>query len=100
LVRHVDLHKAYSVILGNLYKTLYNIGMRRWAEQEEPGVKAVLEKRERSDVSQDVNLLTRMERDVLTELESTQERLTVLEMRVEEVVFILRDLGTLGFNDD
>jgi hypothetical protein len=26
--RHVDLPKAYSVLLGRLYKTLYNIGLR------------------------------------------------------------------------
>jgi len=97
---HVDLLKAYSTLLGNLYKTLYNIGVRRRAEQEDPGVKAVLDKRERSDVSQDESLLTRMEREVLKEWENKREKLTVLEMRVEEAVFILRDLGRLGINDD
>ncbi|OJA11492.1 hypothetical protein AZE42_07870 [Rhizopogon vesiculosus] len=97
---HVDLHKAYSTLLGHLYKTLYNIGMRRQAEQEEPTVKAVLEKRERTDVAQDESLLSRMERDVLKEWETKQEKLTVLEMRVEEAVFILRDLDTVGSNED
>ncbi|KAJ7197221.1 hypothetical protein GGX14DRAFT_668649, partial [Mycena pura] len=98
--RHVDLQKAYSVILGNLYKTLYNIGARRQAEREEPMVKAVLEKRERSDVSQDEEaLMSRMELDVLKEWEGKQEKLTVLEMRVEECVFILRDLGVFGVQD-
>ncbi|SJL18665.1 uncharacterized protein ARMOST_22262 [Armillaria ostoyae] len=43
---HVDLVKAYSMILAQLYKTLYNIGMRREAEKEEPMLKAVLQKRE------------------------------------------------------
>lgn len=100
LFRWVDLQKAYSVLLGSLYKTLYNISLRRYAEEEEPGLKAVLEKRERSDVSQDESLLTRLERDVLKEWEGKRERLTVLEMRVEEAVFILRDLGALGINDD
>ena len=94
------MQKAYSVLLGTLYKTLYNIGVRRRAEEEEPGLKAVLDKRERSDVSQDEGLLTRMERDVLKEWEAKKERLTVLEMRVEEAVFILRDLGALGISDD
>ncbi|KAF5387156.1 hypothetical protein D9615_001690 [Tricholomella constricta] len=97
---YVDLHKAYSVILGNLYKTLYNIGMRRRAEEEGSEVKAVLEKRERSDVSQDESLLSRLERDILKEWEAKQKRLTVLEIRVEETVFILKDLGVLGINDD
>jgi DNA-directed RNA polymerase III subunit RPC3 len=93
---HVDLHKAYSALLGHLYKTLYNIGMRRQAEQEEPTVKAVLAKRARTDVAQDESLLSRMERDVLKEWEMKREKLTVLEMRVEEAVFILRDLDKVG----
>ncbi|KAJ7184204.1 RNA polymerase III subunit RPC82-domain-containing protein [Mycena filopes] len=98
---HVDLPKAYSVILGNLYKTLYNIGARRQAEQEEPLLKAVLEKRERSDVSQDeAALMSRLELDMIKEWEAKREKLTVLEMRVEESVFILRDLGLLGIHDD
>lgn len=73
--------------------------MRKRAEEEEPAVKAVLEKRERVDVSLDEGLLTRNEREVLAEWEGKRERLTVLEGRVEEAVFILRDLGPLG-NDD
>lgn len=90
--RYVDLSKACSVILGNLYKTLYNINVRKQTETEEASVKAVLEKRERSDVSQDEGLLTRNERETLKEWESRIEKLTVLEARVEEVVFILKDL--------
>ncbi|KAJ7702378.1 RNA polymerase III subunit RPC82-domain-containing protein [Mycena rosella] len=98
---HVDLQKAYSVILGNLYKTLYNIGARRQAEREEPMLKAVLEKRERSDVSQDeAGLMSRLELDMIKEWEEKQEKLTVLEMRVEESVFILRDLGVFGISED
>ncbi|KAJ7929293.1 hypothetical protein B0H13DRAFT_2228569 [Mycena leptocephala] len=90
---HVDLQKAYSVILGNLYKTLYNIGVRRQAEQEEPTLKAVLEKRERSDVSQDeAALMSRMEQGMIKEWEAKQEKLTS--------VFILRDLGVFGINED
>jgi len=97
--RHVDLAKAYSALLASLYKTVFNIGARRLAEQEEPNVKAVLMKRERTDVAQDVKLLTRMEREVLAEWERKREMLNVLEMRVEEAVFILRDLD-LGSLDD
>ena len=96
----MDLQKAYSTLLRHLYKTLYNIGVRRQAEQEEPTVKAVLEKRERTDVAQDENLLSRMERDVLKEWELKRDKLAVLEMRVEEAVFILRDLNTVGANED
>lgn len=97
----MDLQKAYTVLLGNLYKTLYNIATRRQAEQDEPTLKAVLEKRQRSDVSQDEErLLTRNEREMLVEWESKREKLTVLEMRVEEIVFLLRDLGTFGLDTE
>ncbi|KAI0310173.1 RNA polymerase III subunit RPC82-domain-containing protein [Amylostereum chailletii] len=97
---YVDLSKAYSVLLGNLYKTLYNINVRKLAEEEEPSVKAVLEKRQRTDVSMDEGLLTRNEREILKEWGDKREKLTVLEARVEEAVFILRDLGSLGNGDD
>ncbi|KAF9228785.1 hypothetical protein BS17DRAFT_799459 [Gyrodon lividus] len=97
---HVDLARAYSTLLGSLYKTLFNIGARKHAEQEESNVKAVLAKRERTDVAQDENLLSRMEREVLTEWERRREMLNVLEMRVEEAVFILRDLDTGGSTDE
>ncbi|KAF8644133.1 hypothetical protein AX16_008661 [Volvariella volvacea WC 439] len=97
---YVDLHKAYSVILGNLYKTLYNIGTRRQGEKEVPEVKAVLEKRERTDVQQDESLLTRLERDILTEWQRRQQKLTVLASRVEEAVFVMRDLAVYGVDDD
>ncbi|KAG6333528.1 hypothetical protein ID866_5564 [Astraeus odoratus] len=93
---HVDLDRAYSTLLGSLYKTLFNISVRREAEQKEPEVKAVLEKRERSDVAQDENLLSRREREILVEWERRREKLGVLEMRVEEAVFILRDLAVRG----
>jgi DNA-directed RNA polymerase III subunit RPC3 len=82
--------------LGNLYKTLYNINVRKQAETNEASVKAVLEKRERRDVSQDEGLLTRNERETLREWELRIEKLSVLEARVGEVVFILKDLGSLG----
>ena len=98
--RHVDVRKAYTVLLGNLYKTLYNISIRRQAEEEGPIIKAVLEKCERSDVSEDQSLLTRMEREILRQWESKRAQLTVVEMRIEEAVFILRDLGNLGVDDD
>ena len=88
------------MLLGSLYKTLYNISVRRRAEEQEQSLKAVLEKRERSDVSEDESLLTRMERETLQQWEAKKEKLTVLEMRVEEAVFILRDLGALGISDD
>ena len=97
----MDLQKAYTVLVGNLYKTLYNIVSRRQSEQEEPLLKAVLEKRQRTDVAQDEErLLTRNERELLTQWEKKREKLTVLELRVEESVFILRDMGRFSAEDE
>ncbi|KZT74183.1 hypothetical protein DAEQUDRAFT_661120 [Daedalea quercina L-15889] len=98
---YVDLQKAYATILDYLYKTLYNISMRRQAEEEEPTVRAVLEKRQRSDVSQDEErLLTRNERETIAQWEKKREKLTMLETRTEEAVFILKDLAPLGSNEE
>jgi len=94
-VRYVDLRKAYATLLGNAYKTLHNIGKRRQTEAEEPLVKAILEKSRRSDVSQDVDrLLTRNEREELAAWEKRRDELTLVEARVEEMVFLLRTLDS------
>ena len=99
--RYVDLQKAYAVLLSHLYKILYNIMTRKQAEKDDPLVNSVLEKRQRSDVSQDEErLLTRNERETLVEWEKKTEKLTVLEMRVEDCVFIIRDLGTFGMDTE
>lgn len=101
LVRYVDLGKASATLLRNAYKTLYNIGKRRQAEAEEPLVKAILEKSQRSDVSQDVErLLTRNEREELATWEKRRDELTLVEMRAEEMVFILRTLGSTAVADE
>ncbi|KAF8919587.1 RNA polymerase III subunit RPC82-domain-containing protein [Mucidula mucida] len=97
---YVDLAKAYSVILGQLYKTLHNISSRRQTEREAPLVRAVLQKRERTDVKMDESLLSSLDRDIIDAWEQKEERLTVLEMRVEESVFVLRDMGVFGIDDD
>lgn len=83
-----------------MYKTLYNIHARRQAEAEEPTLKAVLEKTQRSDVSQDASLLTRLDQEILGAWRERQAKLTVLEMRVEESVFVVRDLGVLGVDEE
>lgn len=97
---YVDLFKAYTSALGNAYKTLYNISARRRAEREATEVKTVLDKAMRTDVQQDESLLTRMEREVLAEWQQRDRKLTALETRVEESVFILRDLAIHGIGDD
>jgi len=93
---YIDLAKTYSVILTSLYKTLGNILARKNAETQK--VSAILSKRERSDVQgNEESFLTRGEREALTAFEEKRLRLGVLERRVEECVFILRDLAPDGY---
>lgn len=64
-------------------------------------MKAILEKSRRSDVSQDVErLLTRNEREELVAWERRRDELTLVETRVEEMVFILRTLDSDIVNDE
>ncbi|KAG7086766.1 hypothetical protein E1B28_002697 [Marasmius oreades] len=93
---YVDVERALTGVLHGLYKTLYNISARRQAEREDPMVVAVLEKRERSDVKEDEGLLSAMEKDTIRLWEDTEERLGVLEGRIQECVFIVRELGKVG----
>ena len=82
--RYVDLQKAYTVLVGNVYKTIYNIMLRRQSEMEEPLLKAVLEKRQRTDVAQDEErFLTRNERELLAHWEKTQ--MLISQMRLDHL---------------
>lgn len=63
-------------------------------------VRAVLQKSERTDVQADTSLLSRNERQLLKEWEGRREKLRVLEMRVEEAIFILRDLSVVGSDEE
>ena len=64
-------------------------------------MKAILEKSQRSDVSQDAErLLTRNEREELAAWEKRRDELTLVEMRVEEMVFVLRTLGSTAIEEE
>lgn len=69
-----------------------NIFERKVAESERPLVKALLETRERMDVAEDRDLLTVAEKRILQQWEDKMVKLTVLEARLEEAIFILREL--------
>jgi len=90
---YIDLPKTYSVLLASFYKTLGNILVRR--REEESKVRVVLDKKERSEAAAAAAELTlgRAERETLKEWEEKKERLGVLERRVGECVFVLKDMG-------
>ena len=90
--RYVNLPKTYAVILRDLYKTLFNIQHRKRSEAESSVmVQSVLEKLERG--GHDDSQLTRTEREFLADLSDKRQRLTVLELRVLQSVFVLKELG-------
>ncbi|EJD53249.1 hypothetical protein AURDEDRAFT_180799 [Auricularia subglabra TFB-10046 SS5] len=90
---HVDLPKTYAVLLRNLYKTLFNIQMRKRAEEEDNAlIRGILDKCERGGL-RDESQLTRPEREMLADWQEKRRRLTVLETRILQSVFVLKELG-------
>jgi DNA-directed RNA polymerase III subunit RPC3 len=59
---------------------------RQAAESSHSAFKSVLEKRERTDVAEDQDLLTRPEKELLQEWEERMMRLTAAAGRVDEAV--------------
>lgn len=55
---------------------------------------------QRSDVRDDPSLLTRTEREILKDWEARREKLMILEQRVGEAVFILREFAVFPTNDE
>ena len=63
----MDLPKTYAVLLRNLYKTLFNIQMRKRAEEEDNAlIRGILDKCERGGM-RDESQLTRPEREMLAD---------------------------------
>ena len=50
-------------------------------------------------MAEDASLLTNLDMDILSGWQQKQEKLSILEMRVEESVFVLRDFGNTGTDD-
>jgi DNA-directed RNA polymerase III subunit RPC3 len=65
------------------------------AESERTNIKGLLATRDRSDVAEDDSLLTVAERQVIQTWEEKMLKLSVLETRVDEALFVLRDLPLL-----
>lgn len=90
--RHVDLAKTNAIILTTLIKTVANIQERKAAESERPMIKTLLQTKERTDVAEDDNLLTPAEKQIIRQWEEKMVMLSVLEARLDEAIFILREL--------
>lgn len=97
--RFVDTPRTYSSVLFSLYRTLGNILTRQHTELQR--IQPLLAKRERTDVRENIDqYMTRDERAVLDEYFVQRERLCTLSLRVDESVFVLRDLAKRGYAGD
>ncbi|KAI1302995.1 RNA polymerase III subunit C82 [Mortierella claussenii] len=85
----VLLPRAASALVDRLYHTMANLRQRRFVERSKRAV--LLEKCERSDVKADQSLLNDTERRELETLEGVLEMLAVQELRVAEMVVILKE---------
>ncbi|KAF8306433.1 hypothetical protein DL93DRAFT_2172096 [Clavulina sp. PMI_390] len=95
----IDTPRTYSSLLYSLYRTQSNILVRIRTEREH--VLPLLEKQLRTDVQANPEeFMPRHERQLLEEYVERRDKLTVLLARVDEGVFVLRDLARDGYAGD
>lgn len=87
---HVDYHKVLLALLGHQYKALANLQAQK---EHQLGLrKALVEKRERTDVRADPTLLGKRDKEAIRRLDQVMEALTVAEMRIGAQHFALEEL--------
>lgn len=89
---YVDYDKVVHALLNHHYKALANIQVQR---QHQLNLRATLvKKRNRPEVRANPTIyLTVSDRMQLKELDKVVVALTVAEMRIDEDLFVLRDMG-------
>ncbi|GAA5858235.1 hypothetical protein JCM8547_005703 [Rhodosporidiobolus lusitaniae] len=86
----VDFNKVVTALVGHHYKALANLQAQRAHQADKR--KALVEKRERTDVRENEALLTKRDLEMIQELDQTMEALAVAEQRIDEQLFVLREL--------
>jgi len=81
--------RAATTIVDRLYQTMANLRQRRFVERNKRAV--LLAKTERTDVKENAALLNDAETRELDTLNAVLEKLEVQELRVAEMVLLLRD---------
>lgn len=87
---YVDFHKVLLTLLGHQYKALANLQAQKDYQLSQR--KALVEKRERTDVRADPSLLGKRDVAAIAELDKVMEALTVAEMRIGAQCFVLSEL--------
>eukprot|EP00158_Paraphelidium_tribonemae_P004103 Partr_v1_DN26573_c0_g1_i2_m3545 putative DNA-dependent RNA polymerase catalyzes the transcription of DNA into RNA using the four ribonucleoside triphosphates as substrates. Specific core component of RNA polymerase III which synthesizes small RNAs, such as 5S rRNA and tRNAs len=80
---------AFENLLHRLYKSLYNLRLRRVTEEEMLG--GLIEKAERADIAGNEGKLTALEKNSLQEFREKCERMVAYELRLDSILQILRD---------
>lgn len=86
----VSYSKVVSSLLQHHYKALANVQAQKAFQLELK--KALVHKRDRTDVRADASLLSKADKEALKELDKKMEALTVAEMRIDKQVFVLAEL--------
>ncbi|GAA5833381.1 hypothetical protein JCM11251_003478 [Rhodosporidiobolus azoricus] len=86
----VDFNKVVTSLVSHHYKALANVQSQRQVQVEKR--RGLIEKRERTDVRENEELLTKRDREMLQELDQTLEALAVAEQRLDEQLFVLREM--------
>lgn len=86
----LSLNQCYTSLLVDLYRTLGNIRQRK--RDEVASRSRLLDKAERQDVVMNPELLSEDEREQINILNAVIARLEVAELRIDNLVLILRDI--------
>ncbi|BGP21127.1 hypothetical protein JCM10213_008960 [Rhodosporidiobolus nylandii] len=86
----VDFNKVVTSLVAHHYKALANVQAQRQHQLRKR--QGLVEKRERTDVREDSSLLTKRDQEAIRELDQTLEALAVAEQRLDEQLFVLREM--------
>ena len=87
---YVDIAKSTKIILYNFYKTFQRLRQRLLKEQQDRQV--LVAKAERTDVKSGQAHLSTQELDNLKQLKEIEAKIFIQCRRIDDLVFILRDL--------
>ncbi|GAA5989633.1 hypothetical protein JCM11641_002907 [Rhodosporidiobolus odoratus] len=86
----VDFNKVVTSLVSHHYKALANLQAQRVFQLKKR--QGLVEKRERTDVREDQGLLSKRDLEMVRELDQTLEALAVAEQRIDEQLFVLREM--------
>ncbi|GAA6003872.1 DNA-directed RNA polymerase III subunit C82 [Rhodotorula paludigena] len=85
----VDFNKVVTALVAHHYKALANVQAQRQHQLERR--RGLVDKRERTDVRENDQLLSKRDQEAIVDLDQRLEALAVAEQRLDEQLFVLRD---------